>query len=186
MAGRGDIGEALAAETRESMMHVGALMQFSAPSKDAHEDFLVDLMDEIKRDTTIARPWNLKLRFPEMLANPLQMWVEDEGFDAEYHVRRSALPRPGGERELGILVSRLHSHSIDFHRPPWEVHFIEGLGDRRFAMYFKVHHSLVDGYTGMKLLSRCLSSDASERSRSAGARSSASRASARESWSRRA
>ncbi|MCB9657549.1 MAG: wax ester/triacylglycerol synthase family O-acyltransferase [Sandaracinaceae bacterium] len=153
----------LAAETRESMMHVGALMQFTVPEGGGHEDFLVHLMDEIKRDANIAHPWNLKLRYPEMLANPLQAWVEDERFDAEYHVRRSALPRPGGERELGILVSRLHSHSIDFHRPPWEVHFIEGLGDRRFAMYFKVHHSLVDGYTGMKLLSRCLSSDASER-----------------------
>jgi WS/DGAT/MGAT family acyltransferase len=149
----------LAAETRESMMHVGALMQFSPPEKDANEDFLVDLMREIKREATIAQPWSLKLRFPEVLANPLQAWVEDDRFDAEYHVRRSALPRPGGERELGILVSRLHSHSIDFHRPPWEVHFIEGLGDGRFGMYFKVHHSLVDGYTGMKLLSRCLSSD---------------------------
>lgn len=152
----------LAAETRESMMHVGALLQFSPVAKGAREDFLVELMDEIKRDATIAHPWNLKLRFPELLASPLQTWVEDTHFDAEYHVRRSALPRPGGERELGILVSRLHSHSIDFHRPPWEVHFIEGLGNGRFALYFKVHHSLVDGYTGMRLLSRCLSNDPEE------------------------
>ena len=62
-------------------------------------------------------------------------------------MRRSALPSPGDERELGILVSRLHGHPIDFHRPPWEVHLIEGLEGGRFALYVKVHHSLVDGYT---------------------------------------
>ena len=83
----------LAAETRESMMHVGALMQFSPASKGACEDFLVELMDEIKREATIEHPWNLKLRHPELLASPLQAWVEDTHFDAEYHVRRSALPR---------------------------------------------------------------------------------------------
>jgi WS/DGAT/MGAT family acyltransferase len=72
------------------------------------------------------------------------------------------LPSPGDERELGILVSRLHSNKIDFHRPPWEVYLIEGLEGGRFAMYFKVHHALVDGFTGMRLLTRSLSTDAGE------------------------
>ncbi len=148
----------LAAETRESMMHVGALMQF-VPSADMKPDFFFELMEEIKREARVEPPWSLKLRFPELPANPLQAWVEDERFDVEYHVRRAALPTPGGERELGVLVSRLHSHSIDLHRPPWEVTFIEGLGDGRFAMYVKVHHSLIDGYTGMRLLARSLSTD---------------------------
>jgi diacylglycerol O-acyltransferase len=151
----------LAAETRESMMHVGALMHLTPPAT-AREDFLYDLMEEIKRETHACPPWNLKLRFPQVLANPFQAWVEDARFDVEYHVRRSALPTPGGERELGILVSRLHSNSIDFHRPPWEIHFIEGLPEGRLAIYFKVHHSLIDGYTGMKLLARSFSTEASE------------------------
>ena len=90
-------------------------------------------------------------------ANPLQAWVEDADVDLEYHVRRSALPSPGDERELGILVSRLHGHPIDFHRPPWEVHLIEGLEGGRFAMYVKVHHALVDGYTAMRMLANALS-----------------------------
>jgi len=152
----------LAAETRESMMHVGALLQF-APPPDAKPDFLYHLIEEIREDAIAVPPWNLKLRFPALLTSPMQGWVEDSKFDVEYHVRRSALPTPGGERELGILVSRLHSHSIDFHHPPWEVHFIEGLPNGRFAIYFKVHHSLVDGYTGIKLLARSLSSDPDER-----------------------
>ncbi|MGH8462436.1 MAG: WS/DGAT/MGAT family O-acyltransferase [Stenotrophobium sp.] len=151
----------LAAETRESMMHVGALMSF-VPPPDASPELLRTLMDEVRQEAKAYPPWNLKLRFPKLLSSPLQSWVEDETFDVEYHVRRSALPSPGGERELGILVSRLHSHSIDFHRPPWEVHFIEGLEGGRFAIYFKVHHALVDGYTGIRLLSTGMSKSADE------------------------
>ena len=151
----------LAGETRESMMHVGVLAPFSPPAE--HQpDFFRSLVDELKRKPKAYPPWTLKLRHPELLASPLQAWVEDDDLDVEYHVRRSALPSPGDERELGVLVSRLHSNKIDFHRPPWEVHFIEGLEGGRFAIYFKVHHALVDGYTGMRLLVRGLSHDPSE------------------------
>ena len=131
-------------------MHVGALMQFSPPA-DAKPDFLYHLMEEIREDAVAVPPWNLKLRHPALLTSPLQAWVEDPKFDVEYHVRRSALPAPGDERELGVLVSRLHSHQVDFHRPPWELHIIEGLERGRFALYCKVHHALVDGFTSMRL-----------------------------------
>lgn len=151
----------LAAETREAMMHVGALMSFAPPAKGAALS-LRQLMDEVRTQAHAYPPWTLKLRTPNFLANPLQAWVEDADFDVEYHVRRSALPAPGDERELGILVSRLHSHGLDFHRPPWEVHFIEGLEGGRFAIYFKVHHALVDGYTGVRLLSTSMSKSAAE------------------------
>src|SRR5450432_2526535 len=113
----------LAGETRESMMHVGALIPFSPP-EGGPGDFFRELRAELQQRPKAYPPWNLKLRHPELLASPIQAWVEDEDFDVDYHVRRSALPSPGDERELGILVSRLHSNSIDFHRPPWEVHFI--------------------------------------------------------------
>jgi diacylglycerol O-acyltransferase / wax synthase len=152
----------LAGETRESLMHVGMLIPFTPPEHGSR-DLLRPLLEELKRNPKAYPPWTLKLRHPELLASPLQAWVEDPDFDVDYHVRRSALPSPGDERELGILVSRLHSHKIDFHRPPWEVHLIEGLEGGRFAIYFKVHHSLVDGYTGMRLLMRSLSHDPEER-----------------------
>ncbi len=139
------------------MMHVGALMPFS-PAPHAR-DFQRELIDELRRDLVVQRPWNLKLRHPEMLTSPVQTWIEDTSFDLDYHIRRSALPSPGDERELGILVSRLHSNPIDFHRPPWEAHFIEGLERGRFAMYFKVHHAFMDGFTGSRILTRSLSSD---------------------------
>lgn len=152
----------LAAETREAMMHVGGLLIFTPPA-DAHPQLLRHLANELRAEVAIYPPWNQRLWTPELLKNPLQAWVEDKHVDLEYHVRRSALPAPGDERELGILVSRLHSVPIDFHRPPWEVHFIEGLEGGRFAMYFKIHHALVDGFTSMKLLARSLSLDPDDR-----------------------
>jgi len=152
----------LAGETRESMMHVGSLLIFSPPAEGAG-DLHQQLREELKRKVTVFEPWNLKLAHPDFLANPAQAWVKDEDFDLDYHVRRSALPSPGDERELGILVSRLHSNPIDFHRPPWEAHLIEGLENHRFAMYIKMHHSLIDGFTGMRLLIRSMSADPAER-----------------------
>jgi diacylglycerol O-acyltransferase / wax synthase len=152
----------LAAETRESMMHVGGLLIFSPPP-DAPPEFLRHITDEFRDTATVQSPWNLKLRTPELLKNPLQAWVEDPTFDMDYHVRRSALPAPGDERELGVLVSRLHSIALDFHHPLWELHFIEGLERGRFAMYFKIHHALIDGYTSMRMLAASLTADADER-----------------------
>lgn len=144
-------------ESRETMMHVAGMLPFT-PAPGTPPDHLRDLMDEI-REAPVHSPWNLRLRSPDLLRNPLQSWVEEDTIDREYHVRRSALPRPGDERELGILVSRLHGYPVDFHRPPWETHLIEGLEGGRFAMYVKVHHALVDGFSAMRVLSNALSSD---------------------------
>ena len=144
-------------ETPETMMHVASLMPFTPPA-DAGPTYLRDVFDEA-RAAPVASPWNMKLTHPFLLRDPRQAWVQDESFDFDYHVRRSALASPGDERELGVLVSRLHSHQLDFTRPPWELHVIEGLEGGRFALYIKVHHALVDGFTAVKLLARSLSED---------------------------
>jgi WS/DGAT/MGAT family acyltransferase len=151
-------------ESREQMMHVAGLMPFT-PAPDSPPDFLRQLMNELRESPTVYPPWNLKLRTPDLLWNPLQSWVEEPNVDLEYHMRRSALPSPGDERELGILVSRLHGHHIDFHRPPWEIHLIEGLERGRFAWYTKIHHSLADGYTAMQIMVNALTSDLDDRTR---------------------
>jgi len=154
----------LVGETREVMFHVAGLMQFTPPP-DAPPDYLRGLMDEVRAGVPAYYPWNMRLRTPHLLSNPAQHWLEDDKLDLEYHVRRSALPSPGDERELGILVSRLHGISVDFHYPPWECHLIEGLEGGRFAMYIKVHHSLVDGFSAMRLLTAALGTDPDERDR---------------------
>lgn len=152
----------LYAESREVMNHVASMLPFSPP-EDAAPDWMRPIVDEIREERKLFPPWNLKLKTPDFLKNPVQYWVEDDAPDIDYHVRRSALPAPGDERELGILVSRLHSISVDFHHPPWETHFIEGLEGGRFAIYTKMHHSLIDGFTGNRLLQKSLTTDPNER-----------------------
>src|SRR5580765_914548 len=86
----------LTAETRESLIHVGALIPL-APPEHGPKDFLRSLLEELKASPKAYPPWNLKLKHPDFLASPLQSWVEDTDFDVDYHVRRSALPTPGDE-----------------------------------------------------------------------------------------
>jgi diacylglycerol O-acyltransferase / wax synthase len=149
-------------ERPDTMMHVASLMPFTPP-EDAPATYLRDLVQDARRDPVIEPPWNRKLRFSRLVVSPIQSWVVDKDFDIDYHVRRSALASPGDERELGVLVSRLHSNPIDLSRPPWEMHLIEGLAGGRFAIYTKMHHSLVDGYSGVRLMARSLSTDPGDR-----------------------
>ncbi len=80
---------------------------------------------------------------PGHLANPV--WLDDDHFDIGYHVRRSALPRPGSTDQLRELVSRIVSRPLDRQRPLWEIYFVEGLADGRVALLYKTHQALVDG-----------------------------------------
>jgi diacylglycerol O-acyltransferase len=85
-------------------------------------------------------------------------WVEDPGFDVEFHVRHIALPHPGDWRQLCIQVARLHSRPLDRSHPLWEAYVIEGLHNvpgvpkGSFAVYCKMHHSIIDGESGTELL----------------------------------
>jgi diacylglycerol O-acyltransferase / wax synthase len=85
-------------------------------------------------------------------------WVDDEGFDIDYHLRHLALPQPGDWRQFCIQVARLHSRSLDTRRPLWELYVIEGLNalpglpEGSFALYFKVHHCAMDQFTAMEFL----------------------------------
>ncbi len=144
-------------DTVDTPMQVACLAIFSLP-EDAPRDFIKELFTHLRSVTTFAPPFNLKLSSPKLRA-VMPAWVEDERIDLDYHLRHSALPKPGGERELGVLISRLHSHPMDYHRPLWECHIIEGLEHNRFALYMKMHHSLVDGVGGMRMLQRMLSPD---------------------------
>jgi len=148
-------------ETSSSKMHVGGLLPFTPPA-DAPRDYLRQMIDEARQQEVMA-PWNRKLAHPRLQFSPVHTWVTDTDFDFDYHVRRSALASPGDERELGILVSRLHSNHLDLTRPPWEIHVIEGLEGGRFALYMKIHHALVDGYSAMRMLARSLSTDPESR-----------------------
>jgi diacylglycerol O-acyltransferase / wax synthase len=148
----------LALESRDTPMHVGGLFQFTLPPA-APARYLEREFEQMREARAIPSPWNLRLVEAPLLGSRVPIMREVHDIDLDYHVRHSALPHPGGQRELGVLVSRLHSHQLDLHRPLWEVHLIEGLEGNRFAVYSKMHHSLVDGVSGMRLIMRTLSRD---------------------------
>lgn len=154
----------LLAERHDMPLHVAGLAVFTPPAG-AGENYLRELVAELRERTSCTPPFNRRLRQGAFRRSaPAWEVVEDGTVDLDYHLRHSALPRPGGERELGVLISRLHSRPLDITRPLWEVHIIEGLEGGRFAMYMKVHHSLMDGVAGMRRLTRMLSTDQDDRS----------------------
>lgn len=149
----------LLAERREQPMHVGGLQLFHYPPG-ADDEWVRELYEEIIRSDP-ARLAPLFRRRPHRPATSLGAWSWqlDDDVDLEHHVRHSALPRPGRVRELLALASRLHGTLLDRHRPLWEAHLIEGLEGRRFAVYSKIHHSLMDGVSALRLLAQSLSPD---------------------------
>ena len=150
-------------ETENAPMQVGGLLTFRMPD-DAPKDLPRRIVEHYHSFTKAYSPWNHRLRAGR-LRNVAPEWELLDEIDVEYHFRHSALPYPGGERELGELASRLHSHPLDFRHPPWEAHLIEGLEGNRFAIYIKLHHSLIDGIAGMRQLARALTDDASDMDR---------------------
>ena len=147
----------LLGEAREHPMHVGGLQLFELP-EGAGPDYLNGVYRRLVESTDVH---DVFLRKPVRALTSLGQWSwrHEDDIDLEYHVRFSALPRPGRVRELLALVSRLHGTLLDRHRPLWEVSVIEGMADGRFAMYFKVHHALVDGVGALRLLQQSLSED---------------------------
>jgi len=152
-------------ESREQPMHVGSLQLFELPDG-ADRSLIRETYEELLASTDISKTFR---RRPHRSAATLGQWTwqEDHDVDLEHHVRHSALPEPGRVRELLALVSRLHSTLLDRQRPLWEMHVIEGLADNRFAVYTKLHHSLMDGVSGLRLLERTLSEDSDDRTSTA-------------------
>jgi diacylglycerol O-acyltransferase len=122
-------------------MHNATVEIFDPGSSGFDYDHLVQLIAD--RIAFVPR-YRQKIRgVPGHLANPV--WVDDPHFDLGYHVRRSALPRPGTLEQLRQLVARIVARPLDRHRPLWEVYFVEGLAEGRVAVLSKAHLALVDG-----------------------------------------
>jgi len=134
-------------EDATTPMHVGGVAVFQAPEEGFDYDALVRLIQD--RIPYVPR-YRQKIRWvPGHLANPV--WVDDPEFDVSYHVRRSALPRPGTDEQLYELVSRLMSRLLDRNRPLWETYLVEGLTGGRFAVITKTHHAMVDGISAVDI-----------------------------------
>ena len=141
----------LAQEGPNAHMHVGAMLIFEGPPP-AYEDFV----DQIRSRLHLVPRYRQKLAVPP-LETGRPLWVDDTSFNLEYHVRHTALPKPGSEAQLTALAARIHSQRLDRSKPLWEAWMVQGVapeqegGAERFSLIFKTHHALVDGVAGVDL-----------------------------------
>lgn len=142
--------EFLYLEDPSSPMHIAGICVFEGPmpSRAALLELYQAKLAQYPRYRQRVRavPWDL--------ARPV--WVDDPHFDVAHHIRFTALPQPGDERDLRALMGRLMSQLLDRERPLWESWFVEGLADGRWALISKVHHAMVDGVSGTGLLTALL------------------------------
>jgi len=132
-------------EDSSSHMHIGAVIIAEGPPP-PH----ADLLDGIRSRLHLVPRYRQKLAMaPAHSGRP--MWVDDPSFALEYHVRHSALPRPGSEEQLLRTAARIFSQRLDRSKPLWEMWVVEGLEGERFALISKSHHALIDGVAGVDL-----------------------------------
>jgi diacylglycerol O-acyltransferase / wax synthase len=142
----------LLAENRKTPMHVGGVNLFTLPRGVDEQEFLHGIAENLRSADEFQPPFGDHLKMgPLGVAGPMY-WERDSAIDVDYHIRHSALPKPGRYRELFALVSRLHGTLLDRNRPLWEMHLIEGLQDRQCAVYSKFHHAAIDGVRSMHLV----------------------------------
>jgi diacylglycerol O-acyltransferase / wax synthase len=132
-------------EDRHTSMAIAsvAVMQGPAPS---HEEFVAAIRGRL---ALVPRYRQKPRAIPLDLAAPV--WVDDPGFDLSYHIRRTAVPAPGGDEALSRLIARVMSQRLDRDRPLWEYWVVENLAGGQWAVISKVHHCMVDGVSGTHL-----------------------------------
>jgi WS/DGAT/MGAT family acyltransferase len=132
-------------EGESSHMHIGGVLIFDGPPPP-----FADYLNHIRGRLHLVPRYRQRLATPP-LETGRPLWVDDPTFNLEYHVRHTALPEPGTERQLFLLASRIASQQLDRSKPLWENWLVEGLEGNRFALISKTHHSLVDGVSGVDL-----------------------------------
>jgi WS/DGAT/MGAT family acyltransferase len=141
----------LALETRKSHMHVAGVALFdAAPLKG--DDGGIDITrirSHVESKLQYIPRYRQRLDWVPFDRRPV--WVDDEHFAIDYHLRHSSLPRPGTEAQLKQLAGRIVSTPLDRNKPLWELWVIEGVDDDRFAIIAKIHHCMIDGMSGVDL-----------------------------------
>jgi diacylglycerol O-acyltransferase / wax synthase len=128
-------------------MHVAAVMTFDGPAP-AYDE----LVEAIEARLHLVPRYRQRLAFVP-LGQGRPRWVDDPHFNVGYHIRHTALPAPGSDQELKRLAARVFGQRLDRSKPLWEIWLVEGLDDDRFAILSKTHHALVDGVSGVDIVS---------------------------------
>jgi WS/DGAT/MGAT family acyltransferase len=149
----------LGIEDHNAHMHVGTVGVFDmGPLEDPHGGLDMERVLASADGTLAHHPrFRQKLAYVPLLGNPV--WVDDEHFNLSYHVRHTALPPPGDDRQLKRLAGRIMSQQLDRGKPLWELWYVEGMTGDRFAVISKMHHSIVDGISGVDLMSSMMGPD---------------------------
>jgi diacylglycerol O-acyltransferase len=134
-------------EDATSHMHVASVMIFEGPPPPYDE-----LLEAFERRLPLVPRYRQRLALVP-LGQGRPKWVDDPHLNLRYHVRSAALPSPGSEDQLKDLAGRVFSQQLDRDKPLWEVWLVEGLEDDRFAVLSKTHHALVDGISGVDIIS---------------------------------
>ena len=141
----------LALETKNSHMHVTAVAIFDATPMTG-PDGGIDMSrikDHIRSKLQYIPRYRQRLDWVPYDRRPV--WVDDDHFDFDYHVRHTSLPRPGDDRQLKELAGRVVSAKLDRAKPLWELWLVEGLAENRWAIIAKIHHCMIDGMSGVDL-----------------------------------
>jgi diacylglycerol O-acyltransferase len=139
-------------EKPNAYMHVASTLIFEAGPLRRPEGGID--MEAIRAATAAALHliprYRQKLKYVPIENSPV--WVDDDRFNLDYHLRHTSLPKPGSEAQLKKLSARIMQQHLDRARPLWEIWIVEGLEGDRFAMISKVHHCMIDGVSGVDLL----------------------------------
>jgi WS/DGAT/MGAT family acyltransferase len=145
--------EFLHLENGVTPMHIAGVCVFEGPVPP-----IEDLTELVAGKLHLIPRYRQRVRsLPLEIGRPV--WVDDPHFNIRYHLRHTALPAPGDDAALCRLMGRLMSQPLDLHRPLWEAWIVEGLSDGQWALIFKVHHCMVDGISGVDLLTVMLDID---------------------------
>src|SRR5215469_6645958 len=132
-------------EDKNTSMAIASIAVLEGPAPSQKE-----VLTLLESRLPLVPRYRQKLRtVPFRLARPV--WVDDPDFDLSYHIRRTALPDPGGDEQLAALMASVMSHRLDRDRPLWEYWVVEGLDRDRWALISKVHHCMIDGVGGADL-----------------------------------
>ena len=150
----------LVAERRSTPMHVGGIQIYEAGAlrrRDGGID-VVTLKRGIESVMHLLPRYRQRLKWIPFESHPV--WIDDSQFNLDYHVRHTALPRPGGSEELKRLAARIMAQELDRSRPLWEMWVVEGLEGDRFGVIAKIHHCMMDGMSGVDVAHILLSPSA--------------------------
>src|SRR3954452_6755072 len=144
-------GQVPALENDRQTGHVGGLAVYDASTATHGEVGCDQIKDLLRERLPLVPPFRWRLA-EVPLGMDYPYWVDDQGFDLDYHVRELALSKPGSDQQLAEQVSRIMSRPLDRSRPLWELYVIEGLESGSTAVLSKIHHALIDGMSGNEIM----------------------------------